>query len=296
MDVDRGLRRGLRPRRAPLGPRAAVSDDRPPARRRRPRCARSAACWRRAGARSSTSSTSSWVLARQGAIEGAYKIDHPYYLTRDDGPRPTSHGPASTSSPSGMADDGHWGFLLAAGRAARARLGRAAARRRRLPGRGLAPARRRRDEGPRPRPGARRLAPGRRARTSRSLGGRTLVRRALETALDGRLLSRRSRCRATTRRSSPRPTALTVVGARSARRSWPSDTARTLDVVLHVLDDAAGRRSTPSASSSAPRRSRRRRISRGARRPARAQRRRLGRVRRPRRGRAASAQAQAPRG
>ncbi|MGI9098585.1 MAG: class I SAM-dependent methyltransferase [Solirubrobacteraceae bacterium] len=55
----------------------------------------------------------SWVLARQGAIEGAYKVDHPYYLTRT-----TALGFFARAGlevvGERMADDGHWGFVLAA--------------------------------------------------------------------------------------------------------------------------------------------------------------------------------------
>jgi 2-polyprenyl-3-methyl-5-hydroxy-6-metoxy-1,4-benzoquinol methylase len=56
----------------------------------------------------------SWVLARQGAIEGAYKIDHPFYLTRA-----TALGFFARAGlevvGERMADDGHWGFVLTAG-------------------------------------------------------------------------------------------------------------------------------------------------------------------------------------
>jgi SAM-dependent methyltransferase len=53
-----------------------------------------------------------WVLARQGVIEDAYKIDHPYYLTRA-----TALGYFARTGlevvGERMSDDGHWGFLLA---------------------------------------------------------------------------------------------------------------------------------------------------------------------------------------
>jgi hypothetical protein len=55
-----------------------------------------------------------WVLARQGAIEAAYKIDHPYYLTRA-----TALGYFARAGldvvGERMSDDGHWGFVLAPG-------------------------------------------------------------------------------------------------------------------------------------------------------------------------------------
>jgi len=55
----------------------------------------------------------SFMAARRGSIEGAVKIDHPYYLTRATaaayferaGLRPLAER---------MSGDGHWGFLLAA--------------------------------------------------------------------------------------------------------------------------------------------------------------------------------------
>jgi 2-polyprenyl-3-methyl-5-hydroxy-6-metoxy-1,4-benzoquinol methylase len=56
----------------------------------------------------------SWVLARQGAIEGAYKVDHPYYLTRDTAVACFARAGLEVVSER-MADDGHWGFLLAPG-------------------------------------------------------------------------------------------------------------------------------------------------------------------------------------
>ena len=55
-----------------------------------------------------------WVLARQGSVEGAYKIDHPYYLTRATaGAYFESVGLSIVAER--MADDGHWGFVLKAG-------------------------------------------------------------------------------------------------------------------------------------------------------------------------------------
>jgi SAM-dependent methyltransferase len=57
----------------------------------------------------------SWVLARQGTIEAAYKVDHPFYLTRA-----TALGYFARAGlevvGERMADDGHWGFVLAAAR------------------------------------------------------------------------------------------------------------------------------------------------------------------------------------
>jgi SAM-dependent methyltransferase len=52
-----------------------------------------------------------FMARRRGSIEGAVKVDHPYYLTRDtaegffvkSGLRPVAER---------MSDDGHWGFLL----------------------------------------------------------------------------------------------------------------------------------------------------------------------------------------
>ncbi|HWT25924.1 MAG TPA: methyltransferase domain-containing protein, partial [Solirubrobacteraceae bacterium] len=55
------------------------------------------------------------VMLREGGIEGAVKIDHPYYLTRA-----TATGYFARCGlrvvAERMADDGHWGFLLAPGR------------------------------------------------------------------------------------------------------------------------------------------------------------------------------------
>jgi SAM-dependent methyltransferase len=56
----------------------------------------------------------SWVLARQGVIEGAYKIDHPYYLTRATAVAYFARCGFDVVAER-MADDGHWGFLLAPG-------------------------------------------------------------------------------------------------------------------------------------------------------------------------------------
>ena len=55
-----------------------------------------------------------WVLARQGSVEGAYKVDHPYYLTRATaGAYFESVGLSVVAER--MADDGHRGFVLKAG-------------------------------------------------------------------------------------------------------------------------------------------------------------------------------------
>ena len=69
-----------------------------------------------------------FMLRRTGAIEGAVKIDHPYYLTADTargcfaiaGLRPVAER---------LSDDGHWGFVLAQAEPAEpdwAQLGRSA--------------------------------------------------------------------------------------------------------------------------------------------------------------------------
>jgi hypothetical protein len=56
----------------------------------------------------------SWVLERQGAIERAVKIDHPYYLTRA-----TALGFFARTGldvvGERLSDDGHWGFTLRRG-------------------------------------------------------------------------------------------------------------------------------------------------------------------------------------
>jgi 2-polyprenyl-3-methyl-5-hydroxy-6-metoxy-1,4-benzoquinol methylase len=58
----------------------------------------------------------SWVLARQGTIEGAYKVDHPFYLTRATA---LAYFACAGLDVVGerMADDGHWGFVLAGAQA-----------------------------------------------------------------------------------------------------------------------------------------------------------------------------------
>ena len=61
---------------------------------------------------------------KQGTIEGAAKIDHPYYLTHDTAVaffRRTGFEPVAER----LSADGHWGFVLAPGEPRRARLGRA---------------------------------------------------------------------------------------------------------------------------------------------------------------------------
>ena len=56
-----------------------------------------------------------FMTRRRGSIEGAVKIDHPYYLTRT-----TARGYFARAGLDVMAerlsDDGHWGFLLAPGK------------------------------------------------------------------------------------------------------------------------------------------------------------------------------------
>ena len=54
-----------------------------------------------------------WVLARQGRIEDAYKIDHPFYLTRATALAYFARAGLAVTAER-MADDGHWGFVLAA--------------------------------------------------------------------------------------------------------------------------------------------------------------------------------------
>lgn len=54
-----------------------------------------------------------FMLRRRGSIEGALKLDHPYYLTRDTALAYFSRaGLAPTAER--LSHDGHWGFLLAA--------------------------------------------------------------------------------------------------------------------------------------------------------------------------------------
>jgi SAM-dependent methyltransferase len=54
-----------------------------------------------------------FMLARRGEIEGAVKIDHPYYLTRTTG-RAYLEQAGFAVVAERMADDGHWGFLARA--------------------------------------------------------------------------------------------------------------------------------------------------------------------------------------
>ncbi|HEY6892088.1 MAG TPA: class I SAM-dependent methyltransferase [Solirubrobacter sp.] len=56
----------------------------------------------------------SWVLSRVGTIEGAYKIDHPYYFTRTTALALFARC-GFTVVAERLADDGHWGFLLELG-------------------------------------------------------------------------------------------------------------------------------------------------------------------------------------
>ena len=53
-------------------------------------------------------------MLREGAIEGAVKIDHPYYLTRATA-RACFAACGLDVVAERMADDGHWGFVLAPG-------------------------------------------------------------------------------------------------------------------------------------------------------------------------------------
>lgn len=53
-----------------------------------------------------------WVLARTGTIEASYKIDHPYYLTRATALAYFARAGLEVVAER-MADDGHWGFVLA---------------------------------------------------------------------------------------------------------------------------------------------------------------------------------------
>jgi SAM-dependent methyltransferase len=55
-----------------------------------------------------------WVMARQGTIEGAVKIDHPFYLTRATALAYFDRAGLDVVAER-MADDGHWGFVLAPG-------------------------------------------------------------------------------------------------------------------------------------------------------------------------------------
>lgn len=56
----------------------------------------------------------SWVLARQGAVEAAYKVDHPFYLTRATAQAYFAKVGLDVVGER-MGDDGHWGFVLAPG-------------------------------------------------------------------------------------------------------------------------------------------------------------------------------------
>lgn len=54
-----------------------------------------------------------WVLARRGSIEEAYKVDHPFYLTRATALAYFALAGLEVVAER-MADDGHWGFVLCA--------------------------------------------------------------------------------------------------------------------------------------------------------------------------------------
>jgi SAM-dependent methyltransferase len=55
-----------------------------------------------------------FMMRRRGSVEGAAKIDHPYYLTRDTAIAFFALGGLEVTRER-MADDGHWGFVLARG-------------------------------------------------------------------------------------------------------------------------------------------------------------------------------------
>lgn len=54
-----------------------------------------------------------WVLARRGSIEEAYKVDHPFYLTRATALAYFDLTGLEVVAER-MADDGHWGFVVRA--------------------------------------------------------------------------------------------------------------------------------------------------------------------------------------
>jgi SAM-dependent methyltransferase len=54
-----------------------------------------------------------WVLARRGTIEEAYKVDHPFYLTRGTALAYFDLVGLEVVAER-MADDGHWGFVVRA--------------------------------------------------------------------------------------------------------------------------------------------------------------------------------------
>jgi hypothetical protein len=56
------------------------------------------------------------AVRRCGSIEGAVKVDHPYYLTRDTA-RAYFDKVGLTVESERLSDDGHWGFVLSAGKA-----------------------------------------------------------------------------------------------------------------------------------------------------------------------------------
>jgi SAM-dependent methyltransferase len=58
-----------------------------------------------------------YVLDREGAIEEAVKIDHPYYLTRDTALAYFARAGLEPVAER-LSDDGHWGFLLSPGKPA----------------------------------------------------------------------------------------------------------------------------------------------------------------------------------
>jgi hypothetical protein len=55
-----------------------------------------------------------FMARRRGSIEGAVKVDHPYYLTRVTAEAYFRRTGFSVEAER-MSDDGHWGFLLAPG-------------------------------------------------------------------------------------------------------------------------------------------------------------------------------------
>jgi SAM-dependent methyltransferase len=55
-----------------------------------------------------------YMMRRRGAVEGAVKVDHPYYLTRDTAVAFFALAGLEVAGER-LSDDGHWGFVLARG-------------------------------------------------------------------------------------------------------------------------------------------------------------------------------------
>ena len=264
---DRGLRRGLRPGGAHLGPRAALPDDRPPPGRVGHAAARSAGMLAPDGPRLRGRARRGVHDAPPGLDRGR-REDRPSLLPHARHARwPTSRWPGCAVVSERLSDDGHWGFLLAPGEPTEPDWERA----------------------------GRRAPPGLPGRDLRAAGGRWVSMRHARPRARARGIAaraaqepgraRRPHARAASARDRPAPPAASTRsslssddpeilaeaeglggrgGPRAARRSWPP-TRRAPTTSCSTRSDArvraAGGPSTRVASCSAPRRSPPRRTS-----------------------------------